>query len=55
MLHVALRAPKSEKIVVDGEDVVPGVHAVLDKMAGFADRVRSGEWKGHTGKRIGMS
>ena len=52
VLHVALRAPKGESIVVDGEDVVPGVHAVLDKMAGFADRVRSGEWKGHTGKRI---
>ncbi len=52
VLHVALRAPKSEKIFVDGEDVVPGVHAVLDKMAGFADRVRSGAWKGHTGKRI---
>ena len=52
VLHVALRAPKSESIVVDGEDVVPGVHAVLDKMAAFADRVRSGAWKGHTGKRI---
>jgi glucose-6-phosphate isomerase len=52
VLHVALRAPKSESIFVDGEDVVPGVHAVLDKMAGFAERVRSGEWKGHTGKRI---
>jgi glucose-6-phosphate isomerase len=52
VLHVALRAPKGEKIVVDGEDVVPGVHAVLDKMSGFADRVRSGAWKGHTGKRI---
>src|SRR5271163_2110862 len=52
VLHVALRAPKGEKIVVDGEDVVPAVHAVLDKMAGFADRVRSGAWKGHTGKRI---
>jgi glucose-6-phosphate isomerase len=52
VLHVALRAPKSEKIVVDGEDVVPGVHEVLDKMAAFADRIRSGEWKGHTGKRI---
>jgi len=52
VLHVALRAPKSEKIVVDGEDVVPGVHEVLDKMAAFAERVRSGEWKGHTGKRI---
>jgi glucose-6-phosphate isomerase len=52
VLHVALRAPKGEKIVVDGEDVVPAVHAVLDKMAGFAERVRSGAWKGHTGKRI---
>ena len=52
VLHVALRAPKREKILVDGVDVVPGVHAVLDKMAAFADRVRSGEWKGHTGKRI---
>jgi glucose-6-phosphate isomerase len=52
VLHVALRAPKSESIVVDGEDVVPGVHAVLDKMAAFSDRVRSGAWKGHTGKRI---
>src|SRR5712672_3276054 len=52
VLHVALRAPKGESIVVDGEDVVPGVHAVLDKMSGFADRVRSGAWKGHTGKRI---
>ena len=52
VLHVALRAPKGEKIFVDGEDVVPGVHAVLDKMAAFSDRVRSGEWKGHTGKRI---
>lgn len=52
VLHVALRAPKSEKIFVDGEDVVPGVHEVLEKMAAFADRVRSGEWKGHTGKRI---
>jgi glucose-6-phosphate isomerase len=52
VLHVALRAPKDESILVDGEDVVPAVHAVLDKMAGFADRVRSGAWKGHTGKRI---
>jgi glucose-6-phosphate isomerase len=51
-LHVALRAPKSQSIVVDGKDVVPEVHAVLDKMAAFADRVRSGKWKGHTGKRI---
>src|SRR6202000_3347899 len=52
VLHVALRAPKGESIVVDGEDVVPAVHAVLDKMAAFADKVRSGAWKGHTGKRI---
>jgi glucose-6-phosphate isomerase len=52
VLHVALRAPKSESISVDGADVVPAVHAVLDKMAAFADRVRSGAWKGHTGKRI---
>src|SRR6202044_3940574 len=52
VLHVALRAPKGEKIVVDGEDVVPAVHEVLDKMAAFSERVRSGEWKGHTGKPI---
>ena len=52
VLHVALRAPKGRSILVDGEDVVPGVHAVLDKMAGFSERVRSGEWKGHTGKAI---
>jgi glucose-6-phosphate isomerase len=52
VLHVALRAPKGESILVDGENVVPDVHAVLDKMAAFSDRVRSGEWKGHTGKRI---
>jgi glucose-6-phosphate isomerase len=52
VLHVALRAPKAASITVDGENVVPQVHAVLDKMAGFADRVRSGNWKGHTGKRI---
>ena len=52
VLHVALRAPRDASIVVDGKNVVPDVHAVLDKMAGFADRVRSGEWKGHTGKRI---
>jgi glucose-6-phosphate isomerase len=52
VLHVALRAPKGEKIVVDGQDVVPAVHAVLDKMSAFCDRVRSGEWKGHTGKPI---
>src|SRR5436305_3076966 len=52
VLHVALRAPKTESILVDGENVVPAVHAVLDKMAAFADRVRSGSWKGYTGKRI---
>jgi glucose-6-phosphate isomerase len=52
VLHVALRAPRGQSIVVDGADVVPEVHAVLDKMAGFADRVRGGAWKGHTGKRI---
>jgi len=52
VLHVALRAPRQASIVVDGRNVVPDVHAVLDKMAGFADRVRRGEWKGHTGKRI---
>ncbi len=52
VLHVALRAPKTESIIVDGEDVVPEVHKVLDKMSTFSDRVRSGEWKGHTGKRI---
>jgi glucose-6-phosphate isomerase len=52
VLHVALRAPKSASIVVDGENVVPQVHAVLDKMVDFSNRVRSGDWKGHTGKRI---
>src|ERR1700741_679837 len=52
VLHVALRAPKGASIVVDGENVVPEVHAVLDKMAGFADRIRGGDWKGYTGKRI---
>jgi glucose-6-phosphate isomerase len=52
VLHVALRAPKGTSIIVDGQDVVPEVHTVLDKMADFSDRVRSGEWKGHTGKRI---
>jgi glucose-6-phosphate isomerase len=52
VLHVALRAPKTETILVDGKNVVPEVHAVLDKMAAFCDRVRKGEWKGHTGKRI---
>ncbi len=52
VLHVALRAPRGASIVVDGQNVVPDVHAVLDKMSGFSDRVRSGAWKGHTGKRI---
>jgi glucose-6-phosphate isomerase len=52
VLHVALRAPKGEVIKVDGVDVVPEVHAVLDKMSDFADRIRSGAWKGHTGKPI---
>ncbi|HKF06537.1 MAG TPA: glucose-6-phosphate isomerase [Candidatus Sulfotelmatobacter sp.] len=52
VLHVALRAPKDESIIVDGKDVVPEVHAVLDRMTAFSNRVRSGEWKGHTGKRI---
>ncbi|WEO94184.1 glucose-6-phosphate isomerase [Streptomyces sp. FXJ1.172] len=52
VLHTALRAPREAVIEVDGENVVPKVHAVLDKMARFADRVRSGEWTGHTGKRI---
>ena len=52
VLHVALRAPRDAEILVDGKNVVPGVHAVLDKMAAFCDRVRSGEWKGHTGQRI---
>jgi len=52
VLHVALRAPKGTSIVVDGENVVPKVHAVLDKMAAFAERIRGGEWKGHTDKPI---
>jgi glucose-6-phosphate isomerase len=52
VLHVALRAPRSKRILVDGQDVVPEVHAVLDKMAEFSDRVRSGKWTGYTGKRI---
>ncbi len=52
VLHVALRAPRGTAIVVDGENVVPQVHAVLDKMADFSNRVRSATWKGHTGKRI---
>ncbi len=52
VLHTALRAPENVVVKVDGEDVVPEVHAVLRKMAAFSDRVRSGEWTGHTGKRI---
>ena len=52
VLHVALRAPETETILVDGNNVVPEVHAVLEKMSTFAKRIRSGEWKGHTGKRI---
>ncbi len=52
VLHVALRAPKEEAIFVDGENVVPEVHAVLDKMADFSNRVRSGAWRGYTGKRM---
>jgi glucose-6-phosphate isomerase len=51
-LHVALRAPRGQRIVVDGEDVVPRVHAVLDRMADFSARVRGGAWTGHTGRRI---
>jgi glucose-6-phosphate isomerase len=52
VLHVALRAPRGTSITVDGQNVVPEVHAVLDRMADFSDRVRSGAWKGHTGRRI---
>ena len=52
VLHVALRAPQDASIVVDGRNVVPEVHAVLDKMAGFSERVRSGAWTGHTGQRM---
>jgi glucose-6-phosphate isomerase len=52
VLHVALRAPRSASIRVDGHDVVPQVHEVLDRMAAFADRLRTGEWKGHTGRPI---
>jgi len=52
VLHVALRAPRDACIRVDGENVVPAVHEVLDRMSAFADRLRSGDWKGHTGKRI---
>ncbi|WP_046495718.1 glucose-6-phosphate isomerase [Streptomyces odonnellii] len=52
VLHTALRAPRDAVVEVDGENVVPGVHAVLDRMSAFADRIRSGEWTGHTGRRI---
>jgi glucose-6-phosphate isomerase len=52
VLHVALRAPPATTILVDGKDVVPDVHAVLGRMADFADRVRSGAWQGHTGRRM---
>lgn len=52
VLHVALRAPRGTSILVDGKNVVPQVHAVLDKMADFSNRVRQGTWKGHTGKSI---
>jgi len=52
VLHVALRAPRSQSIFFEGKDVVPGVHEVLDRMTRFAERIRSGAWKGHTGKRI---
>jgi glucose-6-phosphate isomerase len=52
VLHIALRAPLGQTIIVDGQDVVPAVHTVLDKMTAFANRLRSGEWKGHTGQTI---
>jgi glucose-6-phosphate isomerase len=52
VLHVALRAPRGATILVDGKNVVPEVHEVLDRMGAFSDRIRSGAWKGHTGKRI---
>jgi glucose-6-phosphate isomerase len=52
VLHVALRAPRDEIIELDGHNVVPDVHAVLDRMAAFADKIRDGSWTGHTGKRI---
>jgi glucose-6-phosphate isomerase len=52
VLHIALRAPKDQSILVDGEDVVPGVHAVLDRMTDFSNRVRGGTWRGHTGEPI---
>src|SRR6202047_2977875 len=52
VLHIALRAPRDEHILVDGEDVVPAVHAVLDRMSAFADSVRGGQWTGYTGQPI---
>src|SRR5262245_5693780 len=52
VLHTALRVPQGASVRVDGENVVPQVHAVLDRMSDFANRIRSGDWKGHTGKRI---
>ena len=52
VLHVALRKPRGESLIVDGADVVAEVHEVLERMAAFSDRVRSGDWIGHTGKRI---
>ena len=52
VLHVALRMPRERSLVVDGVDVVALVHETLDRMAAFSERIRSGEWKGHTGKRI---
>ncbi|HWC15845.1 MAG TPA: hypothetical protein VG498_02485, partial [Terriglobales bacterium] len=52
VLHVALRAPRNTSIVVDGENVVPKIHSVLDRMAAFATKIRTGEWKGHSGKPI---
>ena len=52
VLHVALRAPREQRLLLDGQDVVAKVHAVLDRMSAFAERVRSGAWRGHTGERI---
>jgi len=52
VLHIALRAPKGMSLLVDGENVLPQVHAILDKMTEFSNRVRNDQWKGHTGKRI---
>jgi len=51
-LHTALRAPRSAKVLMDGEDVMPGIHEVLDRMEAFSDKIRSGDWKGYTGKPI---